>query len=67
MLHYDLKIFDTFEATFPSSRFHVPLVKLPNWSRKDVGLLVVGLSPIVTQGTWDYRWNALHGGLSKGF
>ena len=26
-----------------------------------VDWLVVGLSPIVTQGTWDYRWNVLRG------
>ena len=26
---------------------------------------VVGLSPFVTRRTWNYRWNALHGGLSK--
>ena len=35
-------------------------------ARSDVfGRLVAGLSPIVTQGTGNYRWNALHGGFSK--
>ena len=31
-----------------------------------VGWLVVHSSPNATRGTSDYRWNALHGGLSKG-
>ena len=30
-----------------------------------VGWLVVGLSPIVTRGTWYHRQNALYGGLSE--
>ena len=28
--------------------------------------LAEGLSPIVTRGNWDYRWNTLSGGLSIG-
>ena len=30
-----------------------------------VGWLAEDLSPIFTQGTWQYKWNSLHGGLSK--